>query len=133
MRFILIAELALACLATAMPSKRQSTTNIVVELSSAITSEKYDASSDGTTVYVESTFVFNKVTLSCSQVCIEYHCELWDKELNFVKSVNPGATDLDPSTRIAQFTCRSGLAADTATPESGYKARRQIESAEHTT
>lgn len=114
MLFILISQLALACLAAAIPSKRQSVPNLSIELSNTISAVavQFKASTDGTVVTVDSDSAFDVATISCIEICIpEFHCDLYDKSLAPLVTLNPGTTNLD-SQQVGQIICGSGLAQD---------------------
>lgn len=136
MHFILIAQMALACLAAASPSRRQSENNLLIQLEGRDGSNKetYETSTDYNPLWIDSISVFRKITISCTQVCIEYHCEVWDKAGDLILNANPGETAFDTGVKINQIRCTTGLAEDksgsteTTPPGSGYKGRRNMES-----
>lgn len=115
MLFTLVAQLAVAGLAAAIPAKRQSVPNLSVQLSNTVSlaATQVNASTDGTAVGVDSDGTFDSVTVSCIEACIpEYHCELFDKSLASFLTVNPGTTSLDGK-QVGQVICSLGLVEDT--------------------
>lgn len=110
---LLLASLAAAAPASIESQPKQDDISVWLNAHIFAVSKYVEPSTDAVAVAVDDDFLqyyISSVMVSCVNKCDQdYHCHLYDENLDVFMTVLPGTTRLQPPQKVYQVSCKAGI------------------------